>query len=187
LRVEVKGRLARGRGSLALGLAALVAGAALDVVVEARAGAAAPVDRTWSAPAGCPSGQDVRGEIDRLARMPPGRTAAPLSVDARVEPRGARWLLHLRTLREGLEGERELDADSCASLAHAAALVVALAAAGLFIQRRAPFAVTGLSSVLPRSFALVQEGVVRSRLARLERAIEAREATRAAAAAAFKS
>ncbi len=62
----------------------------------------------------------------------------------------------------------------------AAALVVLLAVTGTFVQRHAPFAVTGLRSVLPRSFALVEEGVVRSRLARLERAIEAWRAGRGA-------
>jgi hypothetical protein len=61
-----------------------------------------------------------------------------------------------------------------------AALVVTLAVAGTLFQRHAPFAVTGLSSILPRSFALVEEGVVRSRLARLERAIEAWRASRGA-------
>jgi hypothetical protein len=54
-----------------------------------------------------------------------------------------------------------------------AALVLVLAVGGTFVHARTPFAVTGLRSVLPRSFALVEEGVARSRLARLERAIEA--------------
>jgi hypothetical protein len=54
-----------------------------------------------------------------------------------------------------------------------AALVVALAAAGLVVQRRSPFAVTGLSPLLDRSYAAVLESNTRSRLARLERAIDA--------------
>ena len=59
-----------------------------------------------------------------------------------------------------------------------AALVSALALAGLLAQHRAPFAVTGLGSVLPGTYDVVKDGVLRSRLARLERAIEAWRATR---------
>jgi hypothetical protein len=58
-----------------------------------------------------------------------------------------------------------------------AALVSALALAGLLVQRRAPFAVTGLDSMLPGTYDVVKDGVLRSRLARLERAIEAWRAT----------
>ena len=58
-----------------------------------------------------------------------------------------------------------------------AALVSALALAGLLVQHRAPFAVTGLGSVLPGTYDVVKDGVLRSRLARLERAIEAWRAT----------
>jgi hypothetical protein len=54
-----------------------------------------------------------------------------------------------------------------------AGLVLALALGGLVVQRRSPFAVTGLSPVLQRSHAALVEGATRSRLARLERAIEA--------------
>ena len=58
-----------------------------------------------------------------------------------------------------------------------ATLVSALALAGLLVQHRAPFAVTGLDSVLPGTYDVVKDGVLRSRLARLERAIEAWRAT----------
>jgi hypothetical protein len=58
-----------------------------------------------------------------------------------------------------------------------AALVSALALAGLVVQYRAPFAVTGLDSVLPGTYDVVKDGVLRSRLARLERSIEAWRAT----------
>jgi hypothetical protein len=54
-----------------------------------------------------------------------------------------------------------------------AGLVSALALAGLLVQHRAPFAVTGLDGLLPGSYDVVKDGVLRSRLARLERAIEA--------------
>jgi hypothetical protein len=58
-----------------------------------------------------------------------------------------------------------------------AGLVAALALAGLAVQHRAPFAVTGLGQVLPGSYDVVKDGVLRSRLGRLERAIEAWRAT----------
>ena len=54
-----------------------------------------------------------------------------------------------------------------------AGLVSTLALAGLLVQHRAPFAVTGLDGLLPGSYDVVKDGVLRSRLARLERAIEA--------------
>jgi hypothetical protein len=89
--------------------------------------AAVPLDLKWSAPAECPSAEAVRTEFDRLARLPPGRTPPRLAAVAEVEPRGARWHLRLRTMRDGVSGERELEADSCAALARAAPLVMALA------------------------------------------------------------
>jgi hypothetical protein len=61
-----------------------------------------------------------------------------------------------------------------------AALVALLAVGGAWFQRGAPFAVTGLPSVLPRSLSLVKDGVTRSRLARVEQAIEAWRAGRGA-------
>jgi len=64
-----------------------------------------------------------------------------------------------------------------------AVLVLALALAGVGVQRRAPFAVTGLPPVLYRSYAAVLDGATRSRLARLGMAIEAWRATRHSAPA----
>ncbi len=61
-----------------------------------------------------------------------------------------------------------------------AALVVALGVAGLVVQCRSPFAVTGLSPFLGRSYVGVLEGATRSRLARLERAIDTWRATHGA-------
>jgi hypothetical protein len=57
------------------------------------------------------------------------------------------------------------------------ALVSSLALAGLVVQLGAPFAVTGLGGMLPVSQDGLREGALRSRLARLERAIEAWRAT----------
>ena len=59
-------------------------------------------------------------------------------------------------------------------------LVASLALAGLLVQRRSPFAVTGLPPVLHRSYAAVLDDTTRSRLARLERAVEAWRASHGA-------
>lgn len=81
--------------------------------------AAQPIALTWEAPLGCPDRAAV------LARMPAAHRS--ISVRARSE-RGAngRWSLHLEL--EG--GVRDLEADTCAELADAAALMVALALDG---------------------------------------------------------
>jgi hypothetical protein len=61
-----------------------------------------------------------------------------------------------------------------------AALVAALAVAGLLVQSRRPFAVTGLSPFLRAAYASVLDGTTRARLDRLERAIDAWAATHGA-------
>lgn len=81
--------------------------------------AAQTVALVWEAPPGCPDRADV------LARMP----AAPRPIDVRARSaRGAngRWSLHLEL--DG--GVRDLEADTCAELADAAVLLVALALDG---------------------------------------------------------
>jgi hypothetical protein len=61
-----------------------------------------------------------------------------------------------------------------------AGLVVALALAGLFVQRRSPFAVTGVPPGLSRAYSVLLEDETRSRLARLEHAVWAWRATHGA-------
>jgi hypothetical protein len=61
-----------------------------------------------------------------------------------------------------------------------AVLVLALAAAGLVAQSRSPFAVTGLASALQPYYDKIMDGVTRSRLARLDRALQAWQATHGA-------
>jgi len=103
---------------------------ALGVVVmlaAAPARASLPLTLTWEAPAGCPTSDDVRAELERLVRFPPGHTPPALIANGHIETRDGRWRLRLRTARDGLPGERELEADTCASLARAATFVLALA------------------------------------------------------------
>jgi hypothetical protein len=108
-------------------VASLVVASLLVLGAAAPARAAAPLTLTWLAPTGCPTAADVRAEVDRLVRFPPGQAPPALIAEGHVENRDGRWRLRLRTERDGLPGERELEADSCASLAHAATLVIALA------------------------------------------------------------
>lgn len=76
----------------------------------------------WRAEGDCPSEGQVRGEVARLlGGVIPGEAPA---VDARVERAANAWRLRLRV---GAESERRLEAASCALLAEATALIVALA------------------------------------------------------------
>jgi hypothetical protein len=61
-----------------------------------------------------------------------------------------------------------------------AALVVALAGVGLLVQRGSPFAVSGLSPALSRSYEVAVEEATWSRLLRLQRAAEAWRASHGA-------
>jgi hypothetical protein len=112
-------------GARARRVAVLVSVLALGAAAPARA--ALPLTLKWDAPAGCPAADAVRAELERLVRFPPGHAPPTLVAEGHIETRDGRWHLRLRTERDGLPGERELEADSCGSLAHAATLVMALA------------------------------------------------------------
>lgn len=103
-------------------------GLAWGLVCLLAAGAARadePVLLTWNAPAGCPSGAAVRGQVERILG---GATNHRVVARADVtEAAPADWSVHLVTDVDGARGERTLDANSCASLANATALIVALA------------------------------------------------------------
>lgn len=76
----------------------------------------------WRAEGDCPSEEQVRAEVARLLGGAVPENAP--TVDARVERAPSVWRLRLRV---GAEGERRLEAASCALLAEATALIVALA------------------------------------------------------------
>jgi len=80
----------------------------------------------WSAPAGCPEGHAVQEEVGKLlGDRAPG--SPPLDVRAAILPAtGGGFSLTLVTHLDGVTGERTLSAPSCASLADAAALTLAL-------------------------------------------------------------
>jgi hypothetical protein len=97
-----------------------------------------PLELTWNAPAGCPSGVDVRRQFERLAKVDAGHAPPRLTAEATVEQNGEQWHLRLHIVRDGAVGEREVDAVSCVSLARAAALELALAAGGSFVPDAEP-------------------------------------------------
>ncbi|HVU50503.1 MAG TPA: hypothetical protein VHL80_07435, partial [Polyangia bacterium] len=127
LRRAMSVRAARPAAVRAARPAAFVGSLLVVVAAAPPARAALPLTLTWVAPTGCPTAADVRGEVERLVRFPHGQEPKALVAEGRVEDRDGRWRLRLHTERDGVPGERELEADSCASLAHAATLVMALA------------------------------------------------------------
>lgn len=83
---------------------------------------------TWMAPAGCPSGEDVRTATLRGADTGSVRGSGVLEADARVEQQQANgWKVRLRTRRGTSTGERDIEASTCNGVADATALVLALA------------------------------------------------------------
>jgi hypothetical protein len=126
---------ARSRGSIARGLC----GAAVWSTVAAWSGKGEAqelpgVEMHWEAPAGCPGTADVESRVRRLlgseaAQSPPSDR---LVADATVLVVGGRYQLRLNVRQGGraLGGTRVFDSDSCASLAGAAAVTLALLARG---------------------------------------------------------
>jgi hypothetical protein len=83
---------------------------------------------TWQAPPGCPTAADVQTQFGRLlggdAHTPSGKHIAA-TINVRT-PAPARWNLELATVLDGAAGRRNLEGDSCASVASAASLILAL-------------------------------------------------------------
>lgn len=95
--------------------------ALLVVASAARAEPPRLVDLVWEAPGSCPRGAAVSAEIVRL--VPPKQGRPTLRATAYVRRLGERWSVTLTTEH----GERHLEAESCAALGDAVALILALA------------------------------------------------------------
>jgi hypothetical protein len=96
-------------------------------VSAARARAALALSLSWSAPSGCPSRDAVVGEIRRLLG---GSIENPRGISARAEIEarsGGDYQLHIALRSDQGERMREVEAPTCAELADAAALIIALA------------------------------------------------------------
>jgi hypothetical protein len=104
---------------------------ALALVVlsgPARAGDGEGLSLQWRAPASCPVERDVLAEIERLLGRSVSITSQPgLRVEAEVIGAEGAFRVRLRTSAFGLDGEKQLEAASCRSLADAVALVIAFA------------------------------------------------------------
>jgi len=106
-------------------LVALAASTLLPSPLPADTGAR--IALRWAAPAECPSGAAVGAEVDRLLGPTAARLPAPIAVSAEVarDDRGA-WHVHLETPGEGTPRVREIHGASCAAIADATALILAL-------------------------------------------------------------
>jgi hypothetical protein len=81
------------------------------------------VELTWNAPSSCPTSDAVLREVQSsLGATPIHRVVARADV---TQVAAEHWSVHLATEVDGVIGERSLDANSCASLASATALIVA--------------------------------------------------------------
>jgi hypothetical protein len=87
-----------------------------------------PISLAWSSVAGCPDAHEVRAEIERVLGGPPSpSTRRYLRAQATVSRgSGAGFHVHLITDLGGVPGERDLDGPTCAAVARATALIVAL-------------------------------------------------------------
>lgn len=81
-------------------------------------------DLAWEAPAGCPDAASGRARVERFLGREVGRADDP-QVRARVIVRSADGLFVAGIAIEGTDGERELSAERCDTVAEAAAYVVA--------------------------------------------------------------
>lgn len=109
-----------------LGLAPLFS-AALCVATAANAHAAGPVSLRWSAPADCPTSDDVLAEVNRLLGARASSDQSPLDVVAEVQQKDDETY-RVRLEIPGADGPRvrEVSAVSCAALGPAAALILAM-------------------------------------------------------------
>jgi hypothetical protein len=81
----------------------------------------------WRAPSECPGHSQVEGDVYRLLGSAKHSPRAPVVARADVvEQPDGRWHVVLSTLKEGRSGRRELEAESCAALASATALILAM-------------------------------------------------------------
>jgi hypothetical protein len=97
------------------------------VVSVSPAARAQDLDLAWDAPAGCPTADDVKSEFRRSLHLAPGHVPPTLSAGAVVDHTGEHWTLHMHIARNGVASDRDIEADSCTSLARAAALILTLA------------------------------------------------------------
>jgi hypothetical protein len=112
-------------------------GAAVVLGVGSAAWAASesrPVTLTWDAPAGCPTADEVLDEVDRNLVEPDG-APTPVTATVRVsaDP-GEVWQASLILDVFGARTERRFRAESCAAIAAATAIIIAVAVQDASVQ-----------------------------------------------------
>jgi hypothetical protein len=85
--------------------------------------AAEPVTLSWNAPPDCPQSDAVLADVQRILGGPTNRVVVARADVTETGPE--RWSVHLVTSVDGVPGDRTIDANSCASLAAATALILA--------------------------------------------------------------
>jgi hypothetical protein len=102
------------------------AGATLLCLRTTNAGASdLPLTLTWKAPAECPSAADL--EADVLLRLGGSVSGKPVRAVAEVtRQKDSTWRVVLSTTQDGAAGRRTLDGPTCAAVASATALILAL-------------------------------------------------------------
>jgi hypothetical protein len=131
---------------------ALIFGAARASAAES----SSSIELAWNAPSGCPSVESV---LDQARRGVGDVTAHRVTARADVIELGPeRWTVHLVTEVDGVAGERSLEANSCASLASATALILAWAVDPTRAPGSAPPAATTLESRDVRPATLLSPG-----------------------------
>ena len=118
----------------AIGIAALLAaGSALPAGEPGD-----PIALGWTSLPGCPGERQVHAEIERVLGGPPDPASRRyLRAEARVSRAGAGFHVHIVTDLGGVTGERDIDGPTCAAVANAAALIVALTFDPDALSRRA--------------------------------------------------
>ncbi len=119
------------------GLAPLAGLACLGLATSASA-QSRRFELTWQAPAGCPTRDEVAREVDELIADSAGAARVTPIVASGVvasDPGGYALTLTLREVEA--QRSRHIGAPSCEELAHAAALIVAIAIDPTILERRA--------------------------------------------------
>ncbi len=108
---------------------AVVAFAWLPTSAYAQTKPELPLELEWNAPSECPSRDDVRREVARMALTgATGETLRRVDAHAKVTKLASgAWHVRVETLVEGTKGVRAFDAETCAAAADGAALMLAIA------------------------------------------------------------
>ncbi|MCB9572687.1 MAG: hypothetical protein H6709_11435 [Kofleriaceae bacterium] len=125
-------------------LVAVIAVAAAGNVSRAQAGAGRDVPPPWRAPAGCPTAGEFLDYLGAAMGEPVG--ADQLVIEAVVERDGDRWRATIHDLDGGV---RILRAPSCDELAHATALVMAMAHDADPVRTAPPVALPRVAAATP--------------------------------------